>query len=93
MRQVTTLTRNSDGSLTIADAKGAAAASIPAPVLNDSSGNPDTSTSTIDAGYTVTGSAPTYTLTTTISPTWLTDPARKFPVHAGPDDDIRRLVA
>lgn len=72
-----------DGSIAILGAQGASVAAIPVPVLHDASTNPDTSESTA-AHYTLTGSAPTYTVMTTIDDSWLSDPARVFPVELDP---------
>ncbi|WP_188944782.1 hypothetical protein [Nakamurella endophytica] len=55
-----------DGSLPILDSSGTQVAALPAPVLFDSSTDPDTNTSTVNARYQVSGVAPTYAVTTVV---------------------------
>ncbi|HEV7655657.1 MAG TPA: hypothetical protein VGP36_13135 [Mycobacteriales bacterium] len=68
-----------DRSLSLVDGTGKTVAALPAPVLRDSSGDPDRQTST-GVRYEVTGAAPSYTVTVAADKTWLADPERVFPV-------------
>lgn len=72
------------GSIPIRNAKGELVGELPAPVLTDSSPNPDTNTSTVDARYVLTGSAPSWTVTTVTNKGWLASADRVFPVLLDP---------
>ncbi len=72
-----------DRAASLIDSAGTVVGSLPAPVLRDSSTDPDTSTSTA-AHYTITGTAPQYVVTISIDGNWLDDPARVFPVSLDP---------
>jgi RHS repeat-associated protein len=72
-----------DRSVSVVAGDGTVQGSLPAPVMTDSSGDLDHETST-GVAYTISGSAPKYTVTTTPSQAWLRDPARVFPVLLDP---------
>ncbi len=72
------------GAIPIRNATGEVVGGLPAPVLTDSSPNPDTNTSTVDARYVLTGSAPVWTVTTVINKGWLASADRVFPVLLDP---------
>jgi hypothetical protein len=75
---------DASGGLPIRNAKGEPVAAIPAPVLTDSSANPDTNVSSVDVSYRVSGVAPVWTVTTVINHEWLAAPERVFPVLLDP---------
>jgi RHS repeat-associated protein len=77
------LRAEADRSVSIIDAAGKTVGALPAPVLRDSSANPDTNLSTA-VSYTVAGTAPLYTVTVSVDPSWLNAPGRVFPVLLDP---------
>lgn len=83
-----TLSRNETGSLVIADASGKIAGLMPAPVVSDSSRNPDTMVSTEAARFEISGSAPTWTVRTVVDRSWLAAPQRVFPVLVDPTTTV-----
>lgn len=78
------------GAIPIRNARGEVVGGLPAPVLTDSSPNPDTNTSTVDARYVLGGSAPSWTVTTVIDKGWLASADRVFPVLLDPLDHLRQ---
>lgn len=78
-----TLAADPSRALNILDAAGKAVGSLPAPVMRDSSKDPDTNTSTA-IHYAVAGTAPHYTVTITADEAWLKDSARVWPVMIDP---------
>jgi hypothetical protein len=78
-----TLRLNDDRTISVVDSDGSVEGTMPAPWMQDSSGdvNADTSTS---VSYSISGASPDYTVTVTPSRSWITNPARKFPVLLDP---------
>ncbi len=72
-----------DRTVSVLDAGGRVAAHLPAPWMQDSSGNVNSDTST-DVRYSISGTRPNYTVTVLPSHAWLSDPARVFPVRLDP---------